>query len=574
LNEIAVTDMDNVQVAQIFSELADLLELQGEDPFKVAAYRRVARSINGLNEDIITLWREGRLEEIPGVGKAISKKIDEILRTGSLELLERTKSQVPVELLDIMRVPLVGPKTARQLFYHYDVRSRRDLIAKLENGTLVRRGFSQKIAKRILDALMKMGESANRMLLVEGLHHAITMKSFLEEKTSMTIQICGSIRRGKETVGDVDMVAIGSRGSTLLDIANVLPPSGKFIAKGEDKLSWVSEKHVQYDFRFATRENIGSMLLYFTGSKEHVVKLRSIAQKKGYKLNEYGLFDAAGRLVASTSEPDIYASFGMAYVEPELREDMGEIEAAAEGRLPTLVKYEDIKGDLHVHTNWSDGADNLETMIKTAEAFGYSYVVFTDHSKSERVANGMDEERILRQAREIDTLRKHHPQIQILHGSEVDILRGGKLDYTQDVLSALDYVVASLHKRFAPDPDVLTEAVLNALENRYVDTLGHPTGRLLGKRGENGVDLTKVIDKARKCGKWLEVDGQPRRMDLPSAWVKKAVEEGVKLVLSSDSHSTYEMSYMRFAVTNARRGWAGSSDVVNTRKAFASTRDT
>lgn len=573
LEKIAVTEMDNAQLAQIFSELADLLELRGEDPFKVAAYRRVARSINSLNIDISTLWQEGRLEEIPGVGKAISKKIDEILRTGSLELLERTKSQVPLELLDIMGVPLVGPKTASQLYYNYGVKSRKDLIDRLEDGSLVRAGFPKKAASRILHALNKIGESAKRMLLIEGLDHAIYMKKFLEKKTSMTIHICGSIRRGKETVGDVDMVAQSSLDGTLLDIANALPRDGKFLARGEEKVSWVSEKGVQYDFRLATDKYIGSMLLYFTGSKEHVVKLRKIAQKKGYKLNEYGLFDNAGKLVASASEADIYSSLGMVYIEPELREDMGEVEVASAGNLPILVKPDDIRGDLHVHSNWSDGVDSLENMVKTAEALGYSYVAFTDHSKSERVANGMDEERILRQAKEIDSIRKTHPQIQIFHGSEVDILKEGKLDYGPEILSKLDYVVASLHKRFSASSEVLTDAVMSALENRYVDTLGHPTGRLLGKRSESEVDILRIIGKARKCGKWLEVDGQPRRMDLPSIWIKRAVEEGVKLVLSSDSHSTHEMNYMRFAVINARRGWAKPSDIVNTGKAFSRSRD-
>jgi DNA polymerase (family 10) len=560
--------VDNSTVANIFEELADLLELSGEETFKVVAYRRAAKNIRALSDNIEEVWRKNALSEIPGVGEAIAKKIDEILRTGRLALLERTRSKVPEGLIELRTVPLVGPKTAQLLYTKYGVKSKTQLFDKLQDGSLVAEGFSAKMADKILENIRKMGESASKMLLIEAMDAAYGLLDLLQSRNGFEYRVCGSIRRGKDLVGDVDIVVSTEKeGATLLDVANKLV-GGKFLAKGENKVSWVSSKNVQFDFRLAKPDHLGAMMMYFTGSKEHNVKLRSYALQKGFRLSEYGLFDEKGVLVAGKTEEQVFSKLGLQYIEPELREDTGEIEAAASKSLPQLIDEATIQGDTHIHTNWSDGDNSLDEMVSAAEKLRYRYIVFTDHSKGERIANGMSEERLKRQAQEIEKLRNKHGSISILHGSEVNILREGRLDYDNETLKSLDFVVASLHKKFSSSVEVLTEAVLKAFENKYMDTLGHPTGRLLGRRGESGVNLAKVIVKARATGKYVEVDGQPRRMDLPYNWIKRAVEEGVVLTLSSDAHTTGELLNMQFAVKNARRGWAGPKNILNSSKTF------
>lgn len=560
--------MDNSAVANIFEELADLLELSGEETFKVAAYRRAAKNIRVLNNSLEEIWKRNGLLEIPGVGEAIAKKIDEILRTGKLGLLEKTRSSVPEALLELRSMPFIGPKTAQLLYTKYGIKSKAELLAKLRDGSLVAEGFSKKMADKILENVRKIGEGTSKMLLIEAMDAAYNLLDSLQSKDGFEYYVCGSIRRGKDLVGDVDIVVSAKmEGSTLLDIASKLD-SGKFIAKGENKLSWVSPKNVQFDFRLAKPDNLGAMIMYFTGSKEHNVKLRTYSLQKGFKLSEYGLFDEKGVLVAGKTEEQVFSKLGLQYIEPELREDTGEIEAATINSLPELINEATIQGDTHVHTNWSDGDNSLEEMVTAAEKLSYKYIVITDHSKGERIANGMSEERLKRQAHEIEKIRSKHGSISILHGSEVNILREGKLDYDDDVLKNLDFVVASLHRKFSASTQLLTEAVLQAFENRYMDTLGHPTGRLLGRRGESGVDLEKIIAKARATGKYLEVNGQPRRMDLPYNWIKKAVEEGVTLTLSSDAHTTGELLNMQFAVKNARRGWVAPKNILNSSKSF------
>jgi DNA polymerase (family 10) len=564
--------LNNQEVASILEEYAELLELEGEDAFRLNAYRRASKAIRNLEEDVTEVWRQGKLEDIPGIGQAISKKVDEIIRTGGLKALDQLRSQIPKGLLELTSVPFIGPKTARLLYTKFGVKGRADLLAKLRDNSLVDQGFSKKLADKLLGALGELGESSTKMLLVEAMDHASRLINDVGSDGAFELYVCGSIRRGKELVGDVDLVVVPkTEGKTLLDLAQKLR-GGMVLARGQSKLTWVSPAGVQFDFRLAKREQLGAMKLYFTGSKDHNVALRTHALKMGYKLSEFGLFRRDGTLVGGASEEEIYSELGLQYIEPELRENTGEIDAASEGRLPVLVDANQVYGDYHVHSNWSDGSDTLDRMVEAALRQGYKYIVFTDHSKNERVANGMTEERLMRQAREIDKLRSKYGSIEILHGSEVDILRDGRLDYDDATLRRLDYVVASLHKKFSSDPDVLTEAVVKALTNRYVDALGHPTNRLLGKRPENGVKLQEVIVAAKNNSKFLEVDGQPRRMDLPSQWIKRAVEEGVQVVLSSDAHSAPELSYMMFALINARRGWASAKNVANTSTKFRGAR--
>lgn len=561
-------ELENEHVADILEEYAEMLELNGEDPFRVNAYRRAAKAIRNLEVGVGELWGRGELTRIPGVGLAIAQKVGEILGTGRLKALEELRAKTPRALLELVQVPYVGPKTARLLYEKFRVGSKAELEERLRDGSLVREGFPKGLAQRILEALSKLGESAGKMLLVEGMDAASKLLEHLKAQDGFEFYVCGSIRRGRELVGDVDLVVLPkAEGKTLLELARMLE-GGAFTARGEEKLSWISPEGVQFDFRLAGKEFLGSMLLYFTGSKEHNIVLRERAQRLGYKLSEYGLFTREGERVAGATEEEVYAKLGLQHIPPELRENTGEIEAAEKGALPKLVEAGEIHGDFHVHSTWSDGANTLERMVEAAIAHGYKYIVFTDHSKSERVANGMSEERLRRQAQEIERLRSKYASIEILHGSEVDILRGGKLDYDDQTLSTLDYVVASLHRRFTSDTELLTEAVLKALENRYVTALGHPTNRMLGRRPENGVNLEKVVRAAKANSKFLEVDGQPRRMDLPWIWVKRAVEEGVTLVLSSDAHSTGELAYMMFALINARKGWASAKNIANSSPNF------
>jgi DNA polymerase IV (family X) len=563
--------LDNQEIAGILEEYAELLELNGEDVFRVNAYRRAAKSLRNLNTDVVELWRSKRLKEVPGVGRAIAEKIDEIISTGRLRALEELRARIPSEVVELTGVPFVGPKTAKLLYTKFGVSSRAQLIEKLRDGSLVKQGFSPKLAEKILGAVEGVGEAFTKMLLIEGMNEASQLIDKIRG-AEFELYVCGSIRRGKEAVGDVDVVVLSkTRDKTLLDLASKLR-GGKTLAEGESKLTWVSPRGVQFDFRLAHPEYLGAMQLYFTGSKEHNIALRTHAQRLGFKLSEFGLFEQNGGRVAGASEEEVYSKLGLQYIEPELRENTGEIEAASKGVLPKLADASDVFGDYHVHSTWSDGVDTLERMVEGALRQGYKYVVFTDHSKSERVANGMSEERLRKQAEEIERLRSKYGSIEILHGSEVDILSGGRLDYDDRTLAQLDYVVASLHRRFTSDTEALTEAVIKALENRYVDTVGHPTNRMLGRRPENGVDLEKVLAAAKKNSKFLEVDGQPRRMDLPSIWVKRAVEEGVRLVLSSDAHSTAELGYMMFALINARRGWAAAQNIANSSHKFRSAR--
>ncbi len=563
---VSTKNVNNGAVADIFSELADLLELKGEQSFKVVAYRRAANNIRRLETPVEQLAGTARLLEVPGIGEAIAEKIKEIVETGKLSLLERLRSELDPGLKELVTIPRIGPKTALLLYNKYGIRNRRQFEQGLADGTLVSKGFSSVLAKSIQTALSQIGESSKRMLLIEATDAAYTLLDSLQQANGYDFRVCGSLRRAKDTVGDVDIVALPAvperkLQSLALELEKM---NGSFLAKGESKISWLTPHGVHVDIRLANKENIGAMVLYFTGSKEHNVKLRTLAMKKGLKLNEYGLFkDSDGDLVAGASEEEIYRTLGLQYIEPELREDTGEIERAESGKLPTLVDDGSIQGDLHAHSTWSDGSSTLEEMATAAEKLGYKYLVFTDHSKSESVAHGMTEAVLRRQATAIEKVRSKHPKLEILHGAEVDILREGKLDYDDATLATLDFVVASLHRKFSSDTNLLTEAVVNALENRYLKVLAHPTGRLLGRRGENGIDLDKVLVAARRNGKAVEVNGQPRRMDLPWMWVKRAVEEGVKLALDSDAHTTGELLNMQFAVKNARKGWAGAKDVMN-----------
>lgn len=557
--------MENARVSEVLEELADLLELQGEESFKVAAYRRAAKSVRTTDSDIVVLWREGRLAELPGVGEAIEKKIDEILRTGTLKLLEEARTSVPKGLVELLSVQHVGPKTALELYKTFGVKDKASLKASLESGELISKGFPAKTASKILESLRQLGEQTSRMLLIEGLDKAYSLMDSLTRSGGWKIYLVGSCRRGRETVGDIDMVALPDKeGSTLLELASGLS-GGRFVARGEQKITWVSDDGVQFDFRLANRDDLGAMLIYFTGSKDHDVQLRTLAISKGYKLSEYGLFDSAGRVVAGKTEEEVYARLGLQYIEPELREGAGEIEASLQRRLPTLVDESSVKGDFHVHTNWSDGSNTLSEMVEACVKLGYKFVVITDHSKGEKVANGLSEQRMAAQSRRIEELRKKHPEIELFHGSEVSILRGGKLDYDDETLSKLDYVVASLHRKFTDDSETLTSAVVAALGNRYVDTLGHPTGRILGRRPEYPLMFEKIIDAAAEKGKNLEIDGSPRRMDLPPEIAKKARDRGVTLVASSDAHSTGELLNMQFAVKCARRAWVEKQNLLNSR---------
>ncbi|MEM3794238.1 MAG: DNA polymerase/3'-5' exonuclease PolX [Thermoprotei archaeon] len=567
-----MANLDNQVVARLLEEYAELLELSGENVFRVNAYRRAAKGIRNLGGDVKELWERGELESVPGVGRAIAEKVGEILRTGTLRALEDLRAHIPPEIAELMGVPFIGPKTARLLYTKFGVKSRAQLIEELRKGSLVEKGFSSKLADKILREVEGVGEAFTKMLLIEGMNEASQLIDSIHSSDEFELYVCGSIRRGKEVVGDVDVVVLPKTSNmTLTHLASKLE-GGETRVKGENKLTWISPRGVQFDFRLAQREYLGAMLLYFTGSKEHNIALRTLAQRLGFKLSEYGLFERNGSRIAGVSEKEVYERLGLQFIEPELRENTGEIEAASKKMLPTLVSASDIFGDYHVHSSWSDGVNTLEEMVEEAVRQGYKYVVFTDHSKGESVANGMSEERLMKQAQAIEKLRSKYGSIEIQHGSEVDILRGGRLDYGDTTLAHLDYVVASLHRRFTSNTDVLTEAVVKALENRYVDALGHPTNRLLGRRPENGVDLARVVDAARKNSKFLEVDGQPRRMDLPSIWVKRAMEEGVRLVLSSDAHSTSELGYMMFALINARRGWASAQNIVNSSQKFLNTK--
>ncbi len=550
----------NKELAKILNRIADFLELKGELVYKINAYRKAARVIESLTEDIEDIYREGRIYEIPGVGERIAKKIREFIETGTIGKYEELRKEFPEELVMLLDIPNLGPKTLKLAYEKLGVRSLEDLQRVLEDGSLASLpGMGPKKIENIKKGLALFLKGSDRMLLGEALELAEYVIESLKDVCEK-ISYAGSLRRMKETVGDIDVLAVGDR-RKVIDRFVSLTRVTEVLAKGDTKASILIGDR-QIDLRVVDLEEWGSALQYFTGSKEHNVHLRELAKEKGLKINEYGVFRVSDNVrIAGDTEESVYSVLGLSYIPPELREDRGEIEAAMEDRLPQLIGYDEVKGDLHVHSNWSDGSASLEELMREAIKRGYSYIAITDHSKSMKIAHGLDEERLLEQIKVIKEINKSLKGFRILSGVEVDILPDGTLDISNEVLKELDWVVASVHSRFNEDA---TERLLSAIYNPYVTCIGHPSGRMIFQRDSYPVDWDKVFEAAAETGTALEINAHQDRLDLNDILARKAAKEyGVKLAIGTDAHHPGQFWMIRLGVGVARRAWLTKDDVLN-----------
>jgi DNA polymerase (family 10) len=560
--------MKNAALADLFAHMADLMEMLGEDRFRIAAYRRAAGAIRDLGDDVEQVAARGELTGIAGVGAAIAGKISQYLETGRVERYEELKTRCPETLVEVMRVPGIGPKTALKLWRELGIATvaqLREALAADPSRLASVPGLGPKKVGQIAAALDQMAAAAGRMRLGDAVALGRRLLAAVERIDGVErAALAGSARRGRETVGDIDLVCAAdpALGRRIVDAFVALPEVASVLGAGPTKGAVDLEGGVHADLRVVAPGSFGAALLYFTGSKDHNVRLRELAIKRGLKLNEYGLLDG-DTILAGATEEEVYEALGLQFVPPELREDQGEIAAALERRLPALLERSDIRGDLHVHTSASDGRDGIDAMIAAARARGYEYLAITDHSRSQVQAGGLSEERLLAHVAAIRGAAQRHAGITVLAGCEVDIHKDGTLDYRDEVLAQLDVVVASPHSSLASAGPEATARLVRATENPHVDVIGHPTGRIvLGRQGME-IDVDELARAAARNGVALEIDAEPSRLDLRDQHVRAALAAGAKLAINSDAHGADGYDVMPFGVTTARRGWATRDDVVN-----------
>lgn len=555
--------MQNKKVASILSRVADYLEMDGVN-FRTKAYRRAAHTIETLSVDIADISGEGQLENLPGIGKHIALKIQEILNTGKLQYLEDLKDEYPLDLDALMSVEGLGPKKIQLLFHELGIMTLDDLEREGKHHHIRRlKGMGAKTEAKILQNLEFARKSTGRELLGEVLPLAQEIKRRISALEGIQqVEIAGSIRRRKETVGDIDILTVTDHPEEVMDFFTHMDVVDEIIVKGHSKSTVRLYNRMDADIRAFKDEDFGSALLYFTGSRELNIHLRKIAISNKMKLNEYGVFKD-DECLASKTEKDVFKVLGLDYIPPELRENTGEVEAAQEGKLPNLVDYNDIKGDLHLHTNWSDGKGSINQMVSEAIDLGYEYLAITDHT-SLPVARGMDDKRLKEQMSKIDIINSQIEDITVLKGAEVNLDSQGNLDISEDVLEELDLVIAAVHYDFHQEPEKMNKRILNALENEYVDILAHPTGRKLKERQAYELDFEQLFQKATETGTILEVNSSPKRLDLKDIHVKMALEHGCQLVVNTDAHHVHDLGNIGLGVATARRGWAEEKDIINT----------
>ena len=559
--------MINEEIANVFERVGQALEFRGKDRFRALAYERGARSLRGLEGDLASMAAKGTLEEIPGIGHDLAEMIREYTRTRHIRRCERELHTVPAELLVLMDIPGLGPKTLALLHKKQHVKNFADLKRLLDSDALLKvRGFgAQKIAN-LKRGIALWQASKQRMLLGEALPRAESLVEDIRKiKGVQRADLAGSLRRRRETIGDLDLLIASRNSARALREFSRLPAVKQVISLGGTRATVIVEGGIQVDVRAVPEQSYGAALQYFTGSKDHNVHLRTIAQKRRLKINEYGVFRGAKRLGGAT-EAECYRLIGMPLMPAELREDRGEIEAAIERRLPDLIEKEDLRGDLHVHTDYSDGRSTLAEMVERAGLLGYEYVALTDHSPAARVAHGLNAERLEEKIEEIERVRRQRRgrKPRILLGAEVDILSNGKLDYPDKILARLDVVVGSVHTGFRQSRDRMTGRLLDAISNPYVQIIGHPTTRLIGSRDAVDFDFDRLLKAAIDADVAFEIDSQPDRLDLPDALVRAANEAGALFAINSDAHSASQLEYIRYGIFDARRGWTEPRSVINT----------
>lgn len=557
----------NSDIESMFNELADILEIEGANPFRVRAYRNAARAVTGLSGNLKDLvHQDADLTQYSGIGKDLAAKIQEIVRTGSLTALEKARQRVSPELVSLLHIQGLGPKRVKALNQELGVSSLADLQEAAASGKIAAlAGFGTKIQESILEEIDRFQGQERRFKLAAVEEVAFDLVDHLKGMSGVDlVELAGSFRRRKETVGDLDILVTGSRSDQVMDGLISYEDVRQVLSHGQTKSSVILKNDLQVDLRFVAGESFGAALHYFTGSKAHNIAVRKMAMDRDLKVNEYGVF-RNDELVAGSTEDEVYACVDLPYIEPELREDRGEFEAAAQGRLPQLITSRDLRGDLHVHTTATDGKNTLEELARAARDFGYEYLGITDHTQNLSMVRGLDPDRLARQIDEIEGVNDRISGLTLLKGTEVDILEDGQLDLPDWILSRLDFCVCSVHTRFKLSRDKQTERILRAMDNPNFTILGHPSGRLIGSRPAYELDMERILEGARDKGCLLELNSQPDRLDIDDVTCKAAKDMGIKVVISTDAHRAANLNLVRFGLGQARRGWLEPDDVANTR---------
>lgn len=557
--------MKNKEVAEIFRKVAALLEIKGDNPYRIRAYQRAAQNIEALTVDVEELAAQGKLERIPGIGKDLAQKIKEILETGTLQKYEELKREIPPELLKFLEIPGFGPKKAKIVYEKLGIKT----IEELEKACLEHRlarlpGFGPKTEENILKGIKLLKQKRGRLPLGLVLPWAEELVSLLKKKSPVDrIDIAGSIRRRRETVKDIDILVTSKNPLKVMEIFVSLPMVEEVLLQGETKTSVRLKQGIQVDLRVVDPECYGAALAYFTGSKAHNIRIRELGVQRGLKINEYGIFKGQNR-IGGREEEEVFAAVGLPWIPPELREDRGEIEAAQAGTLPRLVGYDEVLGDAHVHSKFSDGSASIEEIAAYARKLGLKWVGICDHSQGLKVAGGVPIEKIMEKKKAIEAFNKRSKDVKLLCGTEVDILADGKLDYPDEILKEFDLVIASIHSGFKQGEENLTQRIVAAMKNPFVHCIGHPTGRLLGEREPYPLDMERIISTAKETKTALEINAYYKRLDLNDIHARAAKEAGVKLLIGTDAHITDQMSYLHLGVAVARRGWCEKDDILNT----------
>ncbi|MFO7740083.1 MAG: DNA polymerase/3'-5' exonuclease PolX [Desulfatiglandaceae bacterium] len=559
--------VQNSDVSDIFNKVADLLEIEGANPFRVRAYRNAARAISSLPRSVSDMIEsEENLTELPGIGEDLAGKIKEVVQTGSLAQLEALESSTPSELSRLMKVAGLGPKRVKAIYENLGVVDLKSLKEAAEKGKVRElEGFGKKTEQTILEELEDVEDREERIKLMEAEQRASPLVAYLRKtKGIKEITVAGSYRRRKETVGDLDILVTCKKGSNVMDRFAEYEDVKKVVSKGTTRSTIVLRSGLHVDLRVLRQVSYGAALHYFTGSKAHNIAVRKLGVKKKLKINEYGVFKGKKRTAGKT-EKQVFEAVNLPYIEPELRENRGEVEAAQKGSLPQLVGLDDIRGDLHAHTKETDGHASLKEMADAAKAHGYDYLAITDHSKKVTMARGLDAKRLAEQIKEIDRLNGKLKDIVILKGIEVDILEDGSLDLGDDILKELDLTVCSVHYHRKLSKKKMTERIIRAMDNPYFNIFAHPTGRLINERNPYEIDLERIMEAAKERGCYLEVNAHPDRLDLTDRHCKMAKDMGLKLAVSTDAHSVADLDFIRYGLDQSRRGWLEADDIINTR---------
>lgn len=559
----------NSDISDILREVGDLLDIEGANDFRVRSYRQAAQSINNLSENLRELVEEeADLTELTGIGESIAEKIEEIIKTGSLKQLEEIKERVPEQLRKLLMLEGLGPERVKDLYEKLDIKSREDLEKALKEEKIRElEGFGEKIEENIRKELERLEDEETRTLLIRAEEYATPLVEYLKEHDGVQrIVVAGSYRRRKETVGDLDILVTCENKEAVMDHFTSFEDVDEVISSGETKSSIRLRSGLQVDLRVVADESYGAALVYFTGSKQHNIRLRERALDRDLKINEYGVFrEGEDKPVAEKEEKEVYEAVDLPVIPPELREDRGEVDAAEEGNLPELVTLDDLKGDLHIHTAYTDGGASIREMAEAARKLGHKYIAITDHSKRVTVANGMDAGELEKQIKEIEEIDQELEGIRILKGIEVDILKDGSFDLPDDILERLELRVCSVHHKLDLPEKKQTERILKAMESPLFNILGHPTARRMHDRDEMNLGMEAIMDAALKHNCFMEVNATPERMDLDDRYCKMAKERGLKVAISTDAHSTGELEYLKYGLSQARRGWLEKKDVINTR---------